>query len=92
VAARKHERFDTDVPIRLDQGEGLMRNVSASGVYFLTDVELNPGDALGFTIDFPGKTGLVWARCEVRVVRVEPQGAVNGVGAEFDTIELQRRS
>ena len=39
MGARRDERFDSDLRIRLDRGDGRMRNVSASGVYFVTDGE-----------------------------------------------------
>lgn len=86
------ERFQSDLTIKLDRGDGVMRNVSASGVYFVTDVDLKPGDFLKFTLEFSGvEIGVISARCEARVVRVEPQGAQKGVGAAFESIEFHRK-
>ena len=91
MGARRDERFDSDLPIRLDLGDGVMRNVSASGVYFVTDVDLKPGQSLKFTLEFSGvHIGVISARCEARVVRVEPQGARKGVGAALESIEFHR--
>jgi hypothetical protein len=91
MAGRRDERFDSDLSIKLDQGDGVMRNVSASGVYFVTDVDLKPGEPLKFTLEFSGlQIGVVSARCEARVVRVEPQGTLKGVGAAFESIQFQR--
>ena len=91
MGARRDERFDSDLRIKLDRGDGRMRNVSASGVYFLTDVDLKPGQALKFTLEFSGlQIGVVSARCEARVVRVDPQGSLKGVGATFESIEFHR--
>jgi len=68
-----------------------MRNVSASGVYFMTDVDLKPGESLKFTLEFSGlQIGVVSARCEARVVRVDPRGTLRGVGATFESIEFHR--
>lgn len=68
-----------------------MRNVSASGVYFVTDADLKPGESLKFTLEFSGpQIGVVSARCEARVVRVEPQGVLKGIGAAFESIEFHR--
>ena len=93
MAGRRDERFESDLTIRLDQGDGVMRNVSASGLYFVTDLNVKPGDSLKFTLDFSGdQIGQVCARCEARVVRVERQGAQKGVGATFEVIEFQRIS
>ena len=91
MATRRDERFDADLTIKLDRGDGLMRNVSASGVYFMTDVDLKPGQSLKFTLEFSGlQIGVVSARCEARVVRVDPQGALKGIGATFESIEFHR--
>jgi hypothetical protein len=91
MRARRDTRFDSDLRIKLDQGDGVMRNVSASGVYFVTDMDLKPGEALKFTLEFSGlQIGVVSARCEARVVRVEPRGALKGIGAAFESIEFHR--
>lgn len=91
MPGRKDERFASNFTIRLDRGDGVMRNVSASGVFFVTDVDLKPGDSVQFTLEFSSREiGMVAARCEAHVVRVEPQGALYGVGAAFDSIEFHR--
>ena len=91
MAGRKDERFESDLTIELGRGQATLRNVSASGVYFLTEVDVKPGEALNFTLEFSSaEIGKVWARCEARVVRVEPQGALRGVGATLETIEFRR--
>ena len=93
MPGRQDERFESDITITLDRGDGVMRNVSARGLYFVTDLDLKPGESLRFTLEFSGAgIGVVSARCEARVVRVEPQGALRGVGATFDTIEFRRVS
>ena len=91
MGARRDERFDSDLRIKLERGDGLMRNVSASGVFFVTDVDLKAGDSLRFTLEFSGlQIGVVSARCEARVIRVEPQGKLRGIGAAFESIEFHR--
>jgi PilZ domain len=92
MGGRRDERFDTDLRIKLGQGDGVMRNVSVSGIYFLTAMALKPGQPLTFTIEFPGFARVVAARCEARVVRVESKGALNGVGAALERIQLQGSS
>jgi hypothetical protein len=68
-----------------------MRNVSASGVYFVTEADVKPGDLLEFDMEFPAaQIGPVFARCAARVVRVERIGPRNGVGAAFESIEFRR--
>jgi PilZ domain-containing protein len=91
MGPRADERFQSDLTIKLDRGEGVMRNVSASGVYFVTDVDLKPGESFKFLLEFSGdQIGRVSARCEARVVRVEQVGSLKGVGAAFESIEFRR--
>ena len=89
--ARRDQRFAIDLPIKIELGDGVARNVSASGIYFVTEADLKPGESLKFTLEFSGvQIGMISARCEARVVRVEPQGVEKGVGAVFESIEFHR--
>lgn len=91
MGARRDERFESDLRITLVQGDGVMRNVSASGVYFETTASFRLGEALKFTIEFSGEQiGAVSAHCQAHVVRVQPCGVLNGIGAAFDNIEFYR--
>jgi hypothetical protein len=91
VDKRRDERFESDLKIKLEQGEGVLRNVSASGVYFVTDVDLEPSTPVSFSLEFNApQTGAIEARCLARIVRVEQQGSLKGVAALFDSIEFHR--
>jgi hypothetical protein len=91
VGDRRDERFSSDLRIRLDHGEGVLRNVSASGIYFLTDLDLEVGRSLSFTLEFEAhQAGPVSARCTAKVVRVDPQGQSKGVAVSFESIEFHR--
>ena len=91
MPGRRDERYDSDLRIKLDHSDGVMRNVSASGVYFTTAADLKPGESVKFVLEFSGlQIGAVSARCQARVVRVELQGTLKGVGAAFDSIEFLR--
>jgi hypothetical protein len=95
VGERRDERFSSDLRIKLDHGEGILRNVSASGIYFLADrdLELEVGGSLSFTLEFEAhQAGPVSARCTARVVRVDPQGHRKGVAVSFESIEFHRIS
>ena len=91
MSGRKEERFHTELAVRLEGGEGVTRDVSASGIYFLTDVALEKGQAVNFTLefrDFP--SGPVAVDCSAHVVRVEEQGARKGVGVSISSFEFRR--
>lgn len=91
MAGRRDERFETTLPLRLAQGEGVARNVSSSGIYFVTDVALETGAPVKFTLDFQNFAGgPVRVNCMARVVRVEQKGEKNGVGARINSFEFVR--
>lgn len=92
MAGRREERFATELPMRLEGGGfGVLRNVSASGIYFVTDVALEQGQPVRFSVefrDFP--SGPIAVNCVARVVRLEEQGAGRGVGASISSFEFRR--
>ena len=90
MPGRKEQRFDTELTVRLEGGaEGSARNVSASGIFFVTDAALQAGQPVRFRLeflDFP--SGPIEVECSARVVRVVEQGAGRGVGASIDSFEF----
>jgi hypothetical protein len=91
VPGRQQERFATELKLKLDEGFGLVRNVSASGVYFLTDIALRVGQSVMLRLEFenfPG--GPISVDCIARIVRVEDQGATKGFGAAISSFEFSR--
>lgn len=81
------------MPIELDRGSGETRNVSASGIYFVTVAALEKGMPVSFTLRFKqGSGGPFLLRGEARVVRVEQLGGKVGVGAAISHYELERIS
>ena len=90
-AERKEERFQTDLVVKLEGGvEGLARNVSPSGIFFVTDAALVEGQPVKFSLEFKDfPSGPVEVNCSARVVRVEEQGARRGIGASIDSFEFR---
>lgn len=88
---RREERFDTTLALRLEHGEGVVRNVSASGVYFVTDVEFEEGAPVKFSLDFENsRAGSITVNCRAQVVRVETQGTRWGVAAVIRRFDFRR--
>ena len=55
MQGRKEERFDSELAIKLEGGgKAVARNVSASGVYFVTDVALEAAQLVRFSLEFHG--------------------------------------
>ncbi|MGH8667844.1 MAG: PilZ domain-containing protein [Burkholderiales bacterium] len=86
---RNEQRQNAKLKIRLERGEGVVRDLSASGIYFLTDAPLKLGESLRFTLKFENaKAGPISANCVARIVRVENQGKLKGVAASIKRIKL----
>jgi hypothetical protein len=91
-SGRKETRFETSVPVRLQRGGATARNVSATGIYFVTDEAFETGSTVKFALhfeDFPG--GPIHVNCVARIVRVEKQGERKGVAAAIQSFEFHRR-
>ena len=91
MAGRKDERFAADLTVRFEGGEGAVRNVSASGIYFVTDAALREGQPVKFSLDFQNfPSGPISVNCIARIVRVEEQGARKGIAAAISSFEFRR--
>ena len=91
MPGRKEERFQIELPIKLEGGDGVARNVSASGIYFVTDVALQVGQPVKFTLEFQDfPSGPIAVNCVARVVRLEERGAGRGVGVSISSFEFHR--
>jgi hypothetical protein len=91
VPGRLEERFESVMPIELENGSGETRNVSASGIYFVTDMALVKGMPVSFTLRFKQASGGPFLlRGEARVVRLEQLGGKFGVGVTISHYEFER--
>lgn len=89
MTGRREERVATELAISMPGASGVARNVSASGIYFETDIQLKEGSKLEFTVEFvdtPG--GPLRAQCVARIVRVERRGTTIGVGAAIESFNF----
>lgn len=82
---RREERFALEVPVMLETGTGLSRDISQSGIYFMTDQRLYPGGNLKFSVKLDhiraGKP--VRLDCQAQVLRVEPIDGSFGIAAKI---------
>jgi len=91
VAGRKEERIETAQKVRFDGGEGIARNVSANGTYFVTHAALQEGQPVKLMLDFDNfPSGPVEVICTARIVRVEQRGSENGIAASISSFEFRR--
>ena len=77
-------RYPASLVVEMEQGNGVTRDIGASGVYFETQQQPVSGSPIRFTLILehadpaPLRLG-----CVAEVVRVEPRGAAFGVAAHI---------
>ena len=82
---RREDRILIEVPVTLEAGAGLTRDVSRSGIYFLTAQAIDPGSPVRFSIRLDhiraGKP--LRLDCQGQVLRIEQTSGQYGVAASI---------
>ena len=83
---RREERIPLKVPVQMNDSTGISRDISSSGIYFLTEQLLPPGDAVNFSVklDFAYPHRQCLLTCRGEVLRVETTGHHFGVAASIN--------
>jgi len=86
---RTSQRILIEIPVYLNQEKTMTRDISWSGIYFLTQQNFSEGSELNFCLDLnyalPGKP--VKLDCQAEVVRIEPRGTKFGVAARINNFQ-----
>jgi hypothetical protein len=89
---RRAVRFPITIPVELDGGGGVTRDVSLSGVIFETEQWFAPGEPIRLTLVLqrasPGDT--IRVQCEGRVVRVVDSDTKTGVAVQITSHAFAR--
>ena len=80
---RTETRERIELPVQAGGQAGLTRDISATGLYFMTDSALLVGSAIELEIELSLATGNVKLKGQGQVVRIEPQGQQTGVAVKF---------
>ena len=87
---RRAARFRIAIPVELEEGEGITRDVSLSGVFFETDQSFAPGEQINLVMVLerasPGRP--VRLECEGRIVRVSRVDRRIGVAVAFSSYKF----
>ena len=85
---RETKRHNIEVPVRFDRGTGVSRDISFSGIYFITKDLLEAGERLrlAFELEYaiPGKS--LQLDCQGHVLRVEQLNGSYGIAAKIDEV------
>lgn len=88
---RSQERHRLTLPVELEQGSGVTRDVSAGGVFLECNRSFTPGATIEFTIvlgsERPAEPILL--HCRGQVVRVESNGERVGVAATIASYSVE---
>ncbi|MDB5943829.1 MAG: hypothetical protein JWQ13_3395 [Ramlibacter sp.] len=82
---RSAARFDTELVVDVEGLSARTRNISATGVFFETDLDLPLGSLLQLNVQFTHGGRKHWLACEGEVVRVTQEDGHSGVGARLLT-------
>jgi hypothetical protein len=80
---RRQKRLGATLPVRLGKTAGVTRDVSASGVFFETDVAYHRGSKIHFEINLETPWGKAVCDCDGKIVRVERHDGSVGIAVQF---------
>lgn len=83
---RMNDRHEVHLPVQLDWGEGMTRDMSVSGAYIeAKKCELPVGESFNFSVTVGHDVAGSWTlRCRGLVIRIEKNGDRIGIAASID--------
>jgi len=91
---RAADRFTSELPVHINGVDGLTKNVSATGVYFETTADAEPGAKVSFVVEVVVNGQPVNMVCKGQVVRVDHKQDKVGIAVKLtssffsDALEL----
>jgi hypothetical protein len=86
---RASQRIQVEVPVYIGEEKAVTRDVSWSGIYFLTSQSFDEGGQLNFSLDLnyalPGKP--IKLDCQGEVIRIEQCGEKFGIAAKINNFQ-----
>ena len=88
---RRATRHPGALPVKFEDGKGITRDFSSSGIFFETDKSFTPGQAIEFTIvlEYVDPDRPVRLKCMGEIVRVEENGQKIGVAAAIKSYSFE---
>ncbi|KQC09718.1 MAG: hypothetical protein APR62_13530 [Smithella sp. SDB] len=89
---RRSIRRKGKFPVVIDNGRGITRDFSSSGIFFETDKSFTPGQSIDFTIvlEYVDPDRPVYLKCRGSIVRVEDKGKKLGIAATINSYTFDR--
>lgn len=86
--ARRHERVEAVMPIRLSGQTGYTRDISIGGCYLLLEGAAMTECEVCFDLDMGMTHGAMTMRCCGQVMRRELQGCLTGIAVQIKGLQL----
>ena len=80
---RKEERVSTLLPVDVENTAGIVRDVSASGIFFEIDAKYTLGSLITFAVKLDTPSGFMNLKCLGKIVRIEPRDSRVGVAVSI---------
>lgn len=92
INKRREERVAAALPIFLADATGVTCDVSASGMFFETNVSLAVGESIDFRVEFDAPSGKMMLKCMGEIIRTERRDDRIGVAIRIadSTLGLAR--
>ena len=89
---RLQERFQVQLPVKLDNATGTARDISVSGIYFYTSRRLRQGKRIriSFSFEHVYPSEVLNVQCEGQVVRIDTLERCVGVAARIFSCQVRR--
>jgi len=88
---RAQQRVSAVLPVNVGgRLTGMTRDISPSGIFFETDMEMTSGSSIHFALEFDNPSGKLLLRCSGEIVRVERSGGKIGVAAKIIESRMER--
>ena len=84
-------RVSAVLPVRVGKAHGTTRDVSASGVFFETDIAYHRGSKIHFEIQLETPWGHAVCDCDGKIVRVERRDGAVGIAVQFSAARARAR-
>jgi len=80
---RKEERVSAALPVNVGSAAGIVRDVSASGIFFEIDADYTLGSSISFAVKLDTPSGYMNLKCLGDIVRIEPRDSKVGIGVRI---------
>jgi hypothetical protein len=80
---RRYTRFDAQLPVLIDEGQGVTRDISTNGIFIIQSDQQEMGTPINFWVQMNTSVGAIKLRGEGEICRIEQTGDQVGLGIKI---------